>query len=162
MNDRIFEQLSFADNKLNFILVSATMLLSGAIAGVISLIVGINWDLSWWKWVILAYLCWMIILFAASVIFCLEGIKPNLNKLDATGKRNIYFYGDIGKFDGAESYLKAIEKNSLEDDLALENIEVSRIVCNKHVNEQYGASLLISGICPIFIYRTIQLAISKK
>lgn len=145
-HDLIFEQLSYADNKLNFILVSAVVLLTASIGGLITLLVENPCGLSWWEWILFGFLIWMTVFFALSTLSCLHGIKPNINKLERSEGVNLFFYDDIAKITDAEKYQELITTGDLSSDLANENILVSKIVSAKHKTEKIGSEFLITGL----------------
>lgn len=159
-NDRIYEQLSYAEAK--------HAVLIGFVGAAIFSIIGIVIDLRdtgplWlqiWLGVIAATLL-------APLIISFLSFYPNTKALKAD-RKNLYFYGDIAKYGDAEVYLSDIGKNEeLNTHLAEQNIKVSSIVMNKHKKFTIALKLCAASIFPpyylvIFVQFIIKIAKEKN
>ena len=158
-NDRIYEQLSYAETKHAVLLgfVGAAIF---AIAGIIIELRNSN-------------LLWLQILLGATafslvfpLIISLISFFPNRSKLNQERKANLYFYEDIRKFKNAEEYLNKINDSlDLDKQLAEQNITVSTIVSKKHNKFKIALQLCIASIFPpyylVLIIMAINLLIDK-
>lgn len=123
MNDIIYGQLTFAETK-NGVLIG----LLGA--GIVSLLIwsfdcGTPCWLSITLWCISAILMVGLLLSLASFIPSTKTLRPV--------KKNNFFWGDIAKYGSSEDYLQSFsDEQSMIDDLAQQNIQVSRIIARKN------------------------------
>lgn len=166
-NELLFSQLSYADNKINFILVGAVLAVISSIGWIVEIIIGGFQCWPAWKWYLFGYLIWVLLGGIVSSIFCLSGIKPNTDKAEGNGRTNIYFFGDIAKEAKGEDLICDINSRKTELDLANENISLSKIVTGKYKICKCGSSSFISAIFPpyvlwIFISFICQKCKSKK
>ena len=140
-NDRIYEQLSYAEAK--------HAVLIGFVGAAIFSIIGIIIDLKdsnllWlqiWLGIIVSTLL-------VPLIVSFLSFYPNTKILKAN-RKNLYFYGDIAKYKNAESYLKDIHKaEDLNTHIAEQNIIVSSIIMKKHRKFSIALKLCAASIFP--------------
>ena len=152
-NNRIYEQLTFAETK-NAIL---SGLLGAAIIGFIILFIDLYSQ---------DFLCFTVILAISifsmiiALIISLSSFIPIVSTLKE--KKNLYFYGDIAKFDNGKDYISALEKaENLEEQLAEQNIKVSQIICRKHKRFSIALDFTIAALIPFYYIYMIIKAINK-
>lgn len=155
-NDRIYEQLTYAETKHAVLIgfVGATIF---AIVGVIFEIKGCN--LTWLK-ICLGVIAGFLLV---PLFISFSSFFPNTNGLKKD-KRNIYFYGDIAKYNDTETYLSEIANcQDPEKHLAAQNIQVSAIIMKKHKKFKLSLYCCIASIIPVFyIYIFIALFLLKR
>ncbi len=141
-NNRIYEQLSYAEAK-NGVLIG---LLGAAIIALINLALEETLD---WRISLILYILSGVFMISLIVSIC--SFFPNTKAL--TKKRNIYFWGDIAGLENAEEYKAWLEDESvnLEDQLAEQNIQVSRIIRRKHKMFSIALKIMLSGLIPPLI-----------
>lgn len=152
-NDRIYEQLSYAETKHAVLL--------GFIGATIFAIVGIIINLKdsnlLWLQILLGAMAFTMII---PLIISLISFYPNRSKLREN--KNLYFYGDIGTFKNAEEYLDKINNSlDLEKQLAEQNITVSSIVSRKHNKFKIALQFCIASIFPPYYLVLMVMAINK-
>lgn len=144
-NDRIYEQLTFAEAK-NGVLLG---LLSAVIFGIANFI---DYDKNpLWLFI---YFVIAIISMGLGVLFCAFSFIPNQKTLDKSPSPNLYFWGNIANFKNIEEYNKAL--SDIEDDLdhlQAQNIQVSRIIARKYHFFNCALHLFIAGIFPVYWIR---------
>ena len=155
VNDRIYEQLSYAEAK-HAVLIG---FIGAAIFSIISIIIDVQAvELLWlriWLGVIAATLL-------APLIISFLAVYPKTKTLKAD-KKNLYFYGDIAKYKNAESYLSDINKSdNLNIHIAEQNVLVSSIVVKKHNMFSIALKLCVASIFPPFYLVILAQAIIKK
>lgn len=140
-NDRIYEQLSYAETKHAVLL----GFVGAAIFAIVSIIIDLR-DLNLlWLQILLGAMAFSMVI---PLVISLSSFYPNLKKLR---DNNLYFYGDIGKFKSAEEYLdKFNESSDLDEQLAEQNITVSSIVSSKHNKFKLALPFCIASIFPPF------------
>ena len=151
VNERIYEQLTFAEAK-NGVL---TGLFTATIFGIASYIFT---DIPSWLTIVLGIsLSFMFI----GLILCIISFIPDARTLK--NKRNLYFWGDISKFSSSEEYDEALEDNSLDlsNEIAAQNIQVSRIVKRKNMLFNISINFFITSIIPLHIIGTIIVIIKQ-
>lgn len=139
MNDRIYEQLNYAEAK-NGIL---TGLLGGGVAAMLSSLPEISCELRWLK----IYLLIVGGLFILAMCISLISFLPNTKKLD--NKRvNYMFWGDVAAQTDVAKYLNDVTKNPIQD-LAEQNMHVARIVTRKQLFFKVALKISLFALCPI-------------
>lgn len=136
-NDRIYEQLSYAETKHAVLL----GFIGAAIFAIVSIIIDLKDSNLLWLQILLGTMAFSMII---PLIISLSSFYPNLKKLR---DNNLYFYGDIGKFKSAEEYIgKFNESSDLDEQLAEQNITVSSIVFSKHKKFKIALQFCIASI----------------
>ena len=148
-NDRIYEQLTYAETK-NAIL---SALLGATIFGIIGIIMDLNVEVFLWLIIVLGV---SMLSMVVALIISLSSFVPVVSTLNS--KRNLYFYGDIANYKDGIEYLEAVDNSkSLEEQLADQNIKVSQIICRKHKKFSLALNFTIASILPIYyIYMIIK------
>lgn len=141
VNERIYEQLNFAETKNGIF----SGILGAAIWGVFSAI-----DTGCLYLDIYLYI--MGVSFSIALIFLLFTFYPNRKTLN--GKGNLYFWGYIAQKSNARSYISEVEKDYdlLDEQLAEQNIQVSRIISRKHKIFTISIKFTIAGVLPLFYF----------
>lgn len=122
-NDIIYGQLTFAEAK-NGVLV-------GLLGAVIVSLLAWSFDGETQCWLAITIWCISAML-AVSLLLSVVSFIPNTKTLCPT-KKNNFFWGDIAKYGGSEDYLQSFSsEQSMIDDLAQQNIQVSRIIARKN------------------------------
>lgn len=153
-NDRIYEQLNFAEAK-NGVLVG---LYTAIIFGLINLFFEC---LPCWGKIILSISLGFM---AIGMIICILSFIPNVKTLK--NERNLFFWGDIAKLSDFNEYDSLINKEEiLLESLAKQNIHVAKIVAKKNKIFSISINYLFAGIFPLHIIGaiiiTIKLLIKK-
>ena len=154
VNDRIYEQLSYAETKhavlLGFIGV--------ALFAIVSIIIELrDLDLIWLQ-ILLSVMAGSLVF---PLIISLASFFPNRSKLNQERKANLYFYEDVQKFKDAEEYLDKINDSlDLDKQLAEQNITVSSIVSKKHNKFKIALHLCVASIFPPYYLVLIIMAIN--
>ncbi len=145
MNDIVYGQLTFAEAK-NGVLVG----LLGA--GIVSLLIW-SFDCGTPCWLSITLWCISTILMI-SLLLSLASFIPNTRTLHQ-GKKNDFFWGDIARYSNSEDYLQSFsDKQAMIEDLAQQNIQVSRIIARK--NKLFRAAVYcVLIILPFGIFITI-------
>ena len=152
-NDRIYEQLTFAETK-NAIL---SGLLGAAIFGFINLLIDLYSPELLWLVIVLGVSTLSMII---ALIISLSSFIPIVSALG--GERNLYFYGDIAKFNKGKEYLETLEQaDNLEVQLAEQNIKVSQIICRKHRKFSIALDFTIAALLPFYYFYMIIKLINK-
>lgn len=129
-NEIIYGQLTFAEAK-NGVLVA----LLGA--GIVSLLVW-SFDGNTPCWFSIVLWCISAILIIG-LLLSLVSFIPSTRTLNPI-RKNHFFWGDIAKYDSSKEYLHSFsDEQSIIDDLAQQNIQVSRIIARK--NKLFRAAL---------------------
>lgn len=152
-NNRIYEQLSYAEAK-NGVLV-------GLLSAIILALLGLAFDESTGKGADIILYIYSGVL-GVSLVISLISFFPNTNPLGK--KANLYFWGNIANFGDDKEYLEAYEtkKDELDNHLARQNIQVSRIIRRKHM--LFSVALKISAIAifpPLIIYFLVKGILGK-
>ena len=152
-NNRIYEQLSYAEAK-NGVLV-------GLLSAIILVLLGLAFDESSEKVVDIILYIYSGIL-GLSLVISLISFFPNTDPLGK--KANLYFWGNIASFSDDKEYLETFEekKDELDNQLARQNIQVSRIIRRKHM--LFSVALKIGAIAifpPLIIYFLIKGILGK-
>ena len=122
MNDRIYEQLSYAEAK-NAVLIG---FIGAAIFSIVGIIIELNSTNLLWLQIWLGVIAGSLLL---PFILSLTSFYPNMHRLNEHRECNLFFYGDIAKFKDSDAYVEDINNsNSLNEQLAEQNIMVSNIV----------------------------------
>lgn len=142
VNDRIYEQLSFAEAK------------NGVLVGMLGAVIIALLDLALSEKtnkVISTIIYIYDSVFLLALLISLFSFFPCTNTLD--NKENLFFWGDIAKFQNAKEYLAAFEQNRelLEQHLAIQNIQVSRIIQRKNNLFSLALKLIAIAFCPILL-----------
>ena len=152
-NDRIYEQLTFAETK-NAIL---SGLLGAAIFGLINLLIDLYTPEYLWLAIVLGVSALSMVI---ALIVSLSSFIPIISALG--GERNLYFYGDISKFNKGKEYLEVLERaDNLDVQLAEQNIKVSQIICRKHRKFSIALDFTIAALLPFYFFYMIIKAIKK-
>ena len=152
-NDRIYEQLTFAETK-NAIL---SGLLGAAIFGFINLIIDLYTPDLLWLIIILGISTLSMII---ALIISLSSFIPIVSALGT--EKNLYFYGDVAKFNKGKEYIDALEKaENLDEQLAEQNIKVSQIICRKHKKFSIALDFTIAALLPFYYFYMIIKLINK-
>lgn len=159
MNDRIYEQLSYAEAK-NAVLVG---LVGAALFSIIGIIVDINNPCSRLIIGIQIALGCVALQFAIALLISLFSFLPNLSKQYPIRKTNNYFYGDIAAYSDAKQYVADMENSEdLEEQLAEQNIIVSRIILAKHAKFKIALNITIASLIPPYYLAWAIMAICRK
>lgn len=148
VNDRIYEQLSYAETK-HAVLIGFT---GAAVFALIGIIIDISeYDLLWLQ-IVLGVMSFSMLI---SLVFSLSSFIPNRSKMRPS---NLYFYGDIEKLPNAENYISNINNdNDLNFQLAEQNITVSKIISKKHDKFKIALNLCVASIVlPYYIMLLIK------
>lgn len=147
MNERVYEQLSYAETKNGILL--------GLLAAIIGVMVGVLVGDARILYGLKIYLVILTVCFSVSLISCLLSFFPNCKVLKNSPNPNIYFYGSLAKFETANEYNENIRKmHEHEEDLHLEaqNIQVSRIIVRKHKYFTVAIHFIFASlVLPIYI-----------
>ena len=147
-NDRIYEQLTFAEAK-NGVLIG---LYTAIIFGLINLFFEC---LPCWGKIILGV---SLSFTAIGMIICLISFIPNVKTLK--NERNLFFWGDIAKLSDFNEYDSLINKKEiLLENLAKQNIHVAKIVAKKNKIFSISINYLFAGIFPLHIIGAIIITI---
>ena len=147
-NDRIYEQLTFAEAK-NGILIG---LYTAIIFGLINLFFEC---LPCWSKIILSI---SLVLMAVGLFICLLSFVPNVKT--HKNERNLFFWGDIAKLRDFNEYDDLIDKEEiLLENLAKQNIHVAKIVAKKNKIFSISINYLFAGIFPLHIIGAIIITI---
>ena len=140
-NDRIYEQLSYAEAK-HAVLIG---FVGAAIFSIIGIIIDLKDSNLLWLQIWLGIIASTLL---APLIVSFLSFYPNTKTLKAN-RKNLYFYGDIAKYKNAELYLKDIHKaEDLNTHIAEQNIMVSSIVIKKHNKFSFALKLCAASIFP--------------
>lgn len=157
INDRIYEQLAYAETK-NGIMIGLLTAILGVIAGV--LIAGIQ--LCCW----LKIYFWLILsTFTIALIVCIFSFFPVLRTLNNIPKPNLFFYGDLAELNSVEEYEHQIAGcTDIAPHIEAQNIQVSKIIIRKHKCFKISLHFVMAGILlPIYlIYLIVRIVKTKK
>ena len=147
MNDRIYEQLTYAETKHAVLL----GLVGIAVFALIGIIIDINdCNLVWLQIILGIKVCSNLI----AMLVSLSSFYPNVKSLNKE-KFNLFFYGDIAELKNGENYIEEIEKTSdsdLQKRIAEQNIYVSKMITTKHNKFKIALNLIIASvILPYYI-----------
>jgi len=150
-NDRVYEQLSYAEAKHAVVI----GLMGAALFAIISIIIDIKEFNVLWLQIILGVMS--LSLFIAMIV-SFSSFYPHRKTLNKQRKRNLFFYGDLAKADNGEDYLYQLKiDDDIDKQLAEQNIVVSRIIERKHVLFQVVLKLsLASMILPYYLVLIIE------
>lgn len=144
-NNRIYEQLSYAEAK-NGVLV-------GLLSAIILALLGLAFDDSTGKLADIILYIYSGVL-GVSLVISLISFFPNTDPLGK--KENLYFWGNIANFGDDKEYLEAFEtkKDELDNQLARQNIQISRIIRRKHMLFSIALEIIAGSflIPPLFYY----------
>ena len=159
MNEIIYNQLSYAETK-NAVLVG---LVGAALFSIVGIIVDIN-DFSS-KLIIgiqIALGC-VALQFIIALLISLFSFLPNLSKQSTVRKINKYFYGDIATYKDAKQYVTDVKNSAdLEEQLAEQNIIISKIIMAKHAKFKIALNITIASLIPPYYLVWAIMAIRKK
>lgn len=148
VNNRIYEQLTFAEAK-NGVLVG---LYAAIIFGLINLFFEC---LPCWGKIILSISLGFM---AIGMIICILSFIPNVKTLK--NERNLFFWGSIAKLNDFNEYDSLINKEEiLLENLAKQNIYVAKIVAKKNMLFSISINFFFAGIFPLHIVGTVIIAI---
>lgn len=164
-NDIIYEQLTFADNKSNFIFAASIALLAGVFAAFCSTLEYVNsWEsislkISFWT-----YLGYLIIFLSLSILFSSQAMFPRLtkNKSDPEGEKNLLFFGDVAKIQSLKEYDDLLNKSTHKKNLQNQNISVSKIIVRKHEKLSISFRFFMLAIIPLYIFVIIYKGFKSK
>lgn len=148
-NDRIYEQLSYAEAK--------HAVLIGFIGATIFALIGIVVDLGMNYCNLIWLQIWIgvtagLLLFPLIVSF--SSFYPNTKRIGI--EKNLYFYGDISKYENVENYLADIKDcHNIEKHLAAQNMQVSSIIVKKHFKFTLALNLCLASFIPLHYIWTI-------
>lgn len=158
-NDIIYSQLSYAEAK-NAVLIG---LVGAAIFSIVGIIVDINDPCS--KLIIgiqIALGC-IALQFTVALLISLFSFLPNLGKQSAVRKNNQYFYGDIATYKDAKQYVSEVDDSGdLEEQLAEQNIIVSKIIMAKYAKFKIALNITIASLIPPYYLVWAIMAICRK
>lgn len=151
-NDRIYEQLSYAEAK-HAVLIG---FLGAAIFSLIGIIIDLKeFNLMWLQ----VWIGVVAVLLLAPFVVSITALYPNRKTLKKK-TRNLYFYGDISKFTDDNDYLTKVKDDAdLSVNLANQNIQVSKIVTKKHDKFSLALNLCLASLFPIHYIGIIVLLI---
>lgn len=159
MNEIIYSQLSYAETK-NAVLIG---LVGAAIFSIVGIIVDINNPCS--KLIIgiqIALGC-IALQFTIALLISLFSFLPNLSKQSAVRRINKYFYGDIGTYKDAKQYVSDVKNSAdLEEQLAEQNIIISKIIMAKHTKFKIALNITIASLIPPYYFVWAIMAICRK
>lgn len=159
MNEIIYNQLSYAETK-NAVLVG---LVGAALFSVVGIIVDINDPCS--KLIIgiqIALGC-IALQFAIALLISLFSFLPNISKQSAVRKINNYFYGDIATYKDVQQYVSDVKNSAdLEEQLAEQNIIVSKIILAKHAKFKIALNITIASLIPPYYLVWVIMATYRK
>lgn len=136
-NDRIYEQLTFAEAK-NGVLIG---LYTAIIFGLINLFFEC---LPCWAEIVLGI---SLGLMAIGLIISILSFIPNIKTLN--NEKNLYFWGDISKIHNFKEYENCLnKKEGLFEDLASQNIHVAKIVAKKNKLFSISINFLFIAVFP--------------
>lgn len=154
MNERIYEQLSYAETK-HAVLVG---FVGAAIFSIIGIIIDLHESNLLWLQIWLGVISAKLL---ASLILSLISFYPNRNTLNK--KKNLYFYGDLANYKDAHSYLNDVQDTSqLNEQLAEQNIMISSIIVKKHQKFTWALHLCLASILTIHYIGIVIILIKKK
>jgi hypothetical protein len=189
-NDIFYSQLDYADLKLSFVFGANIAVLAGSVGGTIQLFLSFNGDPKtsipdWAFFTIIGVLIYVIVIDLVSTIFTIAGLIPNTRKKglksndsDSTFNNNQFFYGDVAKY--SVDAIDSTEKGSLKskkdylnelfssgtdgaiEDIADQNIAVSKIVVEKYAKTSWSIYFLVSAIFPLWLIIGIFYGKNKK
>ena len=140
VNDRIYEQLSYAETKHAVLL----GFIGATIFAIVSIIIDLKDSNLLWLQILLGAMAFSMII---PLIISLSSFYPNRSKLREN--KNLYFYGDISTFKNVEEYLDKINGAlDLNKQLAEQNVTVSSIVSSKHDKFKIALQFCIASIFP--------------
>lgn len=157
INDRIYEQLAYAETK-NGIMIGLLTAILGVIAGVFIAGIQLCCWLEIYFWLIFAT-------FTIALIVCIFSFFPVLRTLKNTPKPNLFFYGDLAKLNSVEEYEYQITNCAdIATHIEVQNIQVSKIIIRKHKCFKISLHFIMAGVLlPIYlIYLIVMLVKTKK
>lgn len=158
VNDRIYEQLSYAEAK--------HAVLIGFIGAAIFALIGIIIDIGTNSLNLLWLQIWIGVIVGLLILplgVSLSSFYPNTKKKDIGKGNNLYFYGDISKYKSVELYLdEIINCSDIERHLASQNMQVSLIITKKHSKFILALNLCLASFFPLHYIGTIILMIKHK
>ena len=138
-NDRIYEQLTYAEAKHAVII----GLLGGAIFAIIGIIIDIcNCNLMWLQ-IILGVMAFSMLI---AIIVSLSSFYPDRKKIKKAEESNLFFYRDIAQISDGEKYIQQLGQADINKHLAEQNIKVSQIIEQKHKKFKIVLNLLLASI----------------
>ena len=142
MNEIIYNQLSYAETK-HAVLIG---LVGAAIFAIVGIIVDINNPCSQLIVGIQIGLGYVALSLTVALLISLFSFSPKLKKLRET---NLYFYGDIAKYNDARKYIGDVDGSvDLEEQLGEQNIVVSQIILSKHKKFKIALNITIASLLP--------------
>jgi hypothetical protein len=163
-NEIIYDQLTFADNKCNFVFAASIALL----IAIVGTFFGLRGNLyleanlepaNITLWFFFSY--WTLG-FALSSIFSIAAIKPNLSKNEDNIEANVFFFGDISKFKSSGNLDKSANEQKMLKDLFNQNVEVSKIIIQKNRLCNVSCIILINTIFPLYFLIFFIVKMAKK
>ena len=156
MNDRIYEQLAYAETK-NGIMIGLLTAIIGVIAGVFIAGIQLCCWLEIYFWLILAT-------FTIALIVCIFSFFPVLQTLQNTPKPNLFFYGDLAKLNSVEEYVHQITNCAdIATHIEAQNIQVSKIIIRKHKCFKISLHFIMAGVLlPIYLIYLIVMVVKTK
>ena len=82
----------------------------------------------WYWWVMAIYFGLACLGSLLSLIFCLSSL---MSKIQKDKSNNIFYYKDVSKM-STDEYLKIIDDKKINEDMAIENIQLSKVVLHKY------------------------------
>ena len=152
-NNRIYEQLTYAETK--------HAVLIGLLGASVFAIIGIVIDLSGanLKWLQILLGCVAALMFLPLIV-SIVSFFPNRRTLEKS--KNLYFYGDVGKYKNSDTYLNDVNSaQDLDNHLARQNIVVSKIITKKHDKFVLALHLCLASIFPLHYIGTLIITIIK-
>ncbi|MCI1735272.1 MAG: DUF5706 domain-containing protein [Bacilli bacterium] len=148
----IYDQLTFVDNKCNFVFAASIALLAAAFAALFGLLgtgyLELHYDpQNFTLWFLFTY--W-ILGFLGSSLISLYAIRPNLSKNTGDRDKNIFFFGDISTINSYSEFRNAICTKQLLENLLNENIQVSKIVTEKNKRVHTSCLVLATTLFPLY------------
>lgn len=154
-NDRIYEQLSYAEAK-HAVLIG---FVGAAIFSIIGIIIDLKDENLLWLQIWLGVIAATLL---APLIISFLSFYPNTKTLKVN-RKNLFFYGDIAKYKNSGSYLSDINKcGDLNTHIAEQNILVSSIVMKKHSMFSIALKLCAASIFPLYYLVILVQCIIKK
>lgn len=158
VNDRIYEQLSYAEAK--------HAVLIGFIGAAIFALIGIIIDIGTNSLNLLWLQIWIGVIVGLLILplgVSLSSFSPNTKKKDTGKGNNLYFYGDISKYKSVELYLdEIINCSDIERHLASQNMQVSLIITKKHSKFILALNLCFASFFPLHYIGTVILMIKHQ
>ena len=156
MNEIIYNQLSYAETK-HAVLIG---LVGAAIFAIVGIMVDINNPCSQLIIGIQIGLGYVALSLTIALLISLFSFFPKLNKLR---ENNLYFYGDIAKYNDARKYVDDVERSAdLEEQLAEQNIVISQIILSKHKKFKIALNITIASLLPPYYLAWAIMAICIK